>query len=88
MSTYVQPVDLKPGDIVSPDFNPHSQIVFECWHPARLAEALPDGWAHELSGDHMVWVVCGNRHHIGRPEGAPTQLTIGVGDDVRLHVRR
>lgn len=88
MSRHAHPGELQPGDVVSPLFNPDAQIAFECWHPARLAEALPGCHAPGLPYDHPVWVVCGNRHHgAGRAEGAPTQLTIAVGDEVRLHLR-
>jgi hypothetical protein len=88
VSRHTQPADLRPGDVVSPLFNPDMAIVFECWYVARLAEALPGAHAPDLGFDHPMTLVCGNRWHgEGLPEGAPTQLTIRVGDDVRLHLR-
>lgn len=87
MSTYAQPAALQPGDVVSPLFNPDCKIVYECWYPATLAEALPGTHAKNLEFDHPCWMVFGNRYYgDGQPEGEPTQLTIFVGDDVRLHI--
>jgi hypothetical protein len=83
----VQPAELQPGDVVSPTFNPDMEIVFECWHLARIAEALPCGWASAWPPDHLVAVVHGARYRPGRGEGEPVQLTITRGEAVCLHLR-
>lgn len=84
----MHPGELLPGDVVSPDFNPRVRVAYECWHPARISEALPGAHAPDLPYDHPVWVVYGSRYYgAGPPEGEPVQLTLAVGDAVWLHPR-
>lgn len=82
MSEYVDPKALRPGDVVSPLFNPQLRIVVDRIALSTLGKALPKHHP-DLPPSTPVRLVFGAHERFGTPE----RLLIDVTSQVRRHRR-
>ena len=83
VSRHQHPLGLRPGDVVSPLFNPLLQVTVSEVALSTLAAAMPGQYNPDLPGDTKVRLVFGTNTRTGEP----ARLVVDVGSDVRLHLR-